>query len=99
MPDITANGTTDEPAQPHLSVASTRAVDAYRRMITLQHELDEARAEYGRLVQLVPATDQVAFYEVTTQIRTDAHQARHAADAEPDSTPADATEVAHGDDA
>lgn len=97
MPDTTpANGTTDKaPEPPRITVAAKRAVDAYARMIALQHDLDDARTEYGRLVDLVPAVDQVAFYEAITDIRTAAHTARHAAE----DAASDSAEVAHEDQA
>lgn len=98
MSDTTpANGTSDQAHEEPVTVATTRAIDAYRRVITLQHQTDDARTEYERLLPQVPTADQVPFYEAITDIRTQAHQARHAADAEADKAAADDTEIAHED--
>jgi hypothetical protein len=82
MPDTTATPVAEnETPEVHLSVASQRAVDAYRRVITLQHELDDARDEYGRLAPAVPHAEMTAYFDAISAIRDDAHDAKHAAPA------------------
>jgi hypothetical protein len=73
------------PEAPVVSNATRKAVDAYRRIKTLENELDAARTEWGDLVKQIPDGENTSYYYLTEAVREELHTARHAAP-EPEET-------------